>query len=173
MIRFFRKCHRWISIFIALPFAITLTTGTILATRGFNSWVQPSYTPIRSTLNISFEKILESARSVPEAEIQNWTDVSQIDIRPATGNIRIRAKNTQWEIQIDGATGQITGTGIRRASLLTALHEGAYFGAVVRYGIFLPSALGIFVLLVSGVVIFAQPYFLKRKKPTSVKDHRP
>lgn len=164
MIRSFRKWHRWISVIIALPFVITLTTGILLATRGFNSWVQPEYAPIKSTLSVSFEQILEAAKSIPEAQIASWKDVSQIDIRPSTGNIRLRAKTTQWEIQIDGATGKVTGTGIRRASFLTSLHEGAYFGAIVRYGVFLPSALGVFFLLISGIAIFAQPYLNKRKK---------
>ena len=159
-----RKYHRWVSIVIALPFLITLVTGITLATRGFNSWVQPEYPPAKSALSISFEQILEAARTVPEAQIQSWKDVSQIDIRPAVGNIRLRAKNTQWEIQIDGVTGQVTGKGIRRASFLTALHEGAYFGPVVRYGIFLPSAVGVFFLLVSGIIIFIQPYLARRKK---------
>ncbi|MDG0816414.1 PepSY-associated TM helix domain-containing protein [Bdellovibrio svalbardensis] len=167
MIRSFRKWHRWISVAIALPFVITLTTGILLATRGFNSWVQPEYAPIKTGLSVSFEQILTAAQSIPEAKIKSWKDVSQIDIRPATGNIRLRAKNTQWEIQIDGATGQVTGTGIRRASFLTSLHEGAYFGPFVRYGVFLPSALGVFFLLASGIAIFTQPYFNKRKKKLS------
>lgn len=164
MNRFFRKWHRWISIVIALPFIITLSTGILLATRGFNSWVQPDYPSPKSSLAISFPQILDAARSIPEAKIQDWKDISQIDIRPAVGNIRVRAKFTQWEIQIDGITGKVTGTGIRRASFLTALHEGAYFGPIVRYGIFFPSALGVFFLLISGVYIFLQPFFFKRKK---------
>ncbi|MFM6927390.1 MAG: PepSY domain-containing protein [Bdellovibrio sp.] len=163
MTRAFRKWHRWVSVIIALPFLITIVTGIILATRGFNSWVQPEYPPIKTAgLSVSFEQILAAAQSIPEAQIRTWKDVSQIDIRPDKGNIRVRARATQWEIQIDGSTGEVTGKGIRRSSFLVSLHEGAYFGPFVRYGIFLPAALGVFFLLISGVYIFAQPYF-KRK----------
>jgi uncharacterized iron-regulated membrane protein len=164
MNRFMRKWHRWISIIIALPFLVTLVTGLLLASRGFNAWVQPEYPSGTPGLQISFEQILAAAKSVPEAEIQTWKDVSQIDVRPGNGRIRLRAKNTQWEMQIDGTTGEVLGKGIRRASLLTSLHEGAYFGPVVRYGIFVPSAIGVLFLLISGVVIFAQPFLIKRKK---------
>ena len=164
MNRFMRQCHRWVSIIITIPFLITLVTGIILATRGFNTWVQPQYDPQTAAgLHISFEQILAAARSVPEADIQEWKDVSQIDIRPGPGNIRLRAKKTQWEIQIRGVTGEVTGKGIRRASFLVSLHEGAYFGPIVRYGIFLPSAVGVLFLLVSGVIIFVQPFIVKRK----------
>jgi uncharacterized iron-regulated membrane protein len=164
MNRFFRKWHRWISALIALPFLITVLTGILLSSRGFNTWVQPDHPKPQGGLSISFEQILAAAKTVPEAEIESWKDVSQIDIRPAAGNIRLRAKNNQWELQIDGTTGAVTSKGIRRASFLTSLHEGAYFGPVVRYGIFFPSALGVFFLLVSGIIIFAQPFFIKRKK---------
>lgn len=167
MSRFMRKWHRWISIIIALPFLITMVTGIVLATRGFNSWVQPEYPTGQVGLQISFEQILAAAQSVPEAQIKTWKDVSQIDIRPGNGRIRLRAKNTQVEMQIDGVNGQVLGTGIRRSSLLVSLHEGAYFGPVVRYGIFLPSAVGVLFLLISGVYIFIQPFLIKRKKKLS------
>ncbi|MGE5084667.1 MAG: PepSY domain-containing protein [Bacillota bacterium] len=160
MMRSFRKWHRWVSAIVAIPFLITLVTGIILATRGFNSWVQPEYLPIKDVpLSVSFEQILAAVQGVPEAQIQSWKDVSQIDIRPDKGNIRVRARKTQWEIQIDGATGKVTGKGIRRSSFLVSLHEGAYFGSFVRYGVFFPASLGVLFLLISGIYIFAQPYF--------------
>lgn len=147
---------------IAVPFLITLTTGILLATRGFFPWVQPAYPPLKSHLQIDFDRILGVAKSVPEAQIKNWEDVTQIDIRPHTGNIRVRSKN-MWEIQIDGATGAIANSGIRRVSWLVSLHEGAQFGPAVRYGIFLPSALGVLFLLFSGIVMAFQP-LLKNSK---------
>lgn len=146
---------------IAVPFTVTLVTGIVLATRGFNTWVQPDHPALRSDLRISFARILEVAQSVSEAKIQTWKDVSQIDVRPATGNIRVRARHTLWEIQIDGATGTVVSKGLRRFSWLVALHEGAYFGPVVRYGIFLPAALGVLFLLFSGLVLGFQFYLKK------------
>lgn len=162
MLRLLRKWHKWVSIVIAIPFLIILSTGILLATRGFNTWVQPAYPPLKSKLSISFDQILEAARAVPEANIKEWKDVSQIDIRPDTGNIRVRSKN-MWELQIDGATGVVNNSAVRRVSWLVSIHEGAEFGKYVRYGVFFPSAVAVFFLLVSGVLIFFQPYFNRRK----------
>lgn len=162
MLRIIRKWHRWVSILIAIPFSITVVTGLLLVSRAFNTWVQPAYPPLNSELKISFPEILEIARSVPEAQILSWKDIKQIDIRPHQGNIRVRSRNL-WEIQIDGATGGITNVGIRRVSWLVSLHEGAEFGPWVRYGIFLPSFVAVFFLLISGVMIFFQP-FIRRYK---------
>lgn len=162
MLKLLRKWHRWVSIIIAIPFLITLVTGILLASRGFNTWVQPQYPGIQSGLKISFDDILKAAQTVPEAQITSWKDVSQIDIRPNSGNIRVRAKNL-WEIQIDGGNGNVVGSNIRRVSWLVSLHEGAEFGPWVRYGIFFPSAIAVFFLLVSGVALFFQPLLTHRK----------
>lgn len=162
MFRSLRKWHKWVSIFIALPFLITVVSGILLASRGFNTWVQPAYPPLKSKLSIGFDQILQTARSVPEAQVSDWKDVSQIDIRPDTGNIRLRSKN-HWELQIDGTTGQINNSAIRRVSWLVSIHEGAEFGKFIRYGIFFPSAIAVLFLLVSGVLLFFQP-FLSRSK---------
>lgn len=162
MLKLLRKWHRWVSIIIAIPFLITVVTGILLASRGFNTWVQPQYPSIQSNLKISFDDVLKAAQTVPEAQITSWNDVSQIDIRPGTGNIRVRSKNL-WEIQIDGGNGKVVGSNIRRVSWLVSLHEGAEFGPWVRYGIFFPSALAVFFLLVSGVAVFFQPLLARRK----------
>jgi len=162
MLRLFRKWHRWVSIFIAIPFLIIVVTGLLLASRGFNTWVQPTYPTLKSELKVTFPQILEIVKTVPEANINSWKDISQIDIRPDTGNIRVRSKN-MWELQIDGATGAISNSAVRRVSWLTSIHEGAQFGPWVRYGIFFPSSLCVFFLLISGVAIFFQPYINRRK----------
>lgn len=163
MTRFFRQWHRWVSIFIAIPFLITISTGLLLISRGFNTWVQPNYPPLKSELLISFDQILQVSKQVSEAQIQSWSDVSQIDIRPSKGNIRVRSHFNNWEIQIDGATGSILTSAPRRVSWLVSIHEGAFFGPAVRYGVFLPSAIGVLFLLISGLFIFFQP-MLRRKK---------
>lgn len=154
--RFWRRWHRLISIFIAAPFALTLITGLIMTTRGFNSWVQTPYEGPKAELKISFEQILNACRSVPEAEIKTWKDISQIDIRPSNGSVRVRAAKNLTEVQINGETGEVVTVAPRRMSLLTSLHEGAYFGPWVRYGIFIPASLGVLFLLVSGIVLYAR-----------------
>jgi uncharacterized iron-regulated membrane protein len=156
--RFWRHAHRWISLAVAAPFLVTLVTGILLSTRGFNTWVQPSYPTLTPTpLTVSFPQLLEAARSVPAARVREWADISQIDVRPKTGQIRLRSVHDHWEIQVDGASGRVVQAEKRRVSWLTGLHEGASFGSFVRYGIFLPASVGVLFLLVSGLILFFQP----------------
>src|SRR5687768_5168108 len=74
--RNFRKWHRWVSIAITLPFLVTLVTGITLATRGFNTWVQPKHPELKTDLRVTFPQILTAVKSVPEAKIESWADVS-------------------------------------------------------------------------------------------------
>ncbi|AGH94815.1 PepSY-associated TM helix domain-containing protein [Pseudobdellovibrio exovorus] len=164
MNRFFRKWHRWISIVIAIPFTVTLITGLVMATRGFNTWVQPDYPKFKAELKLNFDDILKIAQEVPEAKIQSWKDVSQIDVRPANANIRVRSKHDMWEVQINGETGEITSSAPRRQSFLVSLHEGTYFGPFVRYGIFFPSSLGVLFLMISGIYLIFKHYKTKLSK---------
>lgn len=164
MNRFFRNWHRWVSIFVAVPFTIIVVTGLLMTTRGYNTWIQPDYPEFKAELKLSFDEILKTVQAVPEADIQSWKDVSQIDIRPAAGNIRVRSKTSNWEIQINGETGEITSSAPRRQSMLVSIHEGAYFGPFVRYWIFLPSSIGVFFLLLSGIYLILKHYSSRFKK---------
>lgn len=166
MARFWRKYHRWISVIITIPFLLTLCTGILLLFRGQSTWISPKYPPASGELKVSFEEILTVAQSVPELQVKAWKDIGRVDIRPESGAIVVRAKNSNFEAAIDGATGKVLGVGERMSSLLVSLHEGTYFGLgnMGRFSIALPMALGVFFLVVSGLVIFFQPILIKRRK---------
>ncbi|XGC81476.1 PepSY domain-containing protein [Bdellovibrio bacteriovorus] len=163
--RFWRKYHKWISIFITIPFLITIVTGILLLFRGKNTFFSPKFPPATGELQIGLDEILKVAQSVPELKVQELTDIKRIDIRPASGSITIQGKAGDYEVAIDGANGNILGQGVRKTGLLVSLHEGTFWtsGEIGRYVIGLPMGLGVLFLLVSGVVIFAQPWTKKRK----------
>ncbi|WP_413568395.1 PepSY domain-containing protein [Bdellovibrio sp. HCB117] len=171
--KFWRKYHRWISIFITLPFLMTIVTGILLLFRGKIEWISPKMpAPVAKEITIPFSDILKAAQSVPELQVQTWNDVGRIDIRPASGAITVRSKHSDYEIGVDGSTGAVLGLAKRNSSLLVRIHESTYLGLgdIGRFGIALPMALGVLFLTVSGVVIFFQPALAKRsaKKRASV-----
>jgi uncharacterized iron-regulated membrane protein len=161
--KFWRKYHRWISIFITIPFFLTLVTGILLLFRGKLNWMSPQYPPASGELRIGLDEILKAAQSVPELEVKTWKDIGRIDIRPDKGSINIRSKKTEFEIAVDGADGKVLGVGVRNSGFIVDLHEGAYLDDLGRYGITLPMALGVLFLIISGVVIFFQPVLQKRR----------
>lgn len=162
-----RKIHRIGSIVIALPILIVIVSGLVLQLKKPFDWVQPPTQKGSSkNLSLTFDEILETAISVKEANISSWEDINRLDIRPSKGIIKIRANN-RWETQIDSQTGEILQVSFRRSDLIESIHDGSYFSNFVKYGIFLPAAIILFLLWVTGLYMFILPHIAKRLKSTN------
>ena len=159
-----RKIHYWISPFIFIPILIILSTGILLQLKKQSDWVQP---PIQQGVSnipsIEFQEILEAAKSIPEAEINSWNDIDRIDVRPEKGISKIRSNN-QWEIQIDNQTKEILSVEYRRSDMIESMHDGSFFTDYVKFGWFLPTAILLIFMSISGIYMFLLPLFMKRKK---------
>lgn len=162
--KFNRVFHRWASILIALPLLVVISTGLLLMLKKEVAWIQPP-TQQGSTkeLGITFDQILAIARSVPEAGIEEWKDIDRLDVRPSKGMLKVRAEN-RWEIQLDGVTGEILQVAFRRSDLIESLHDGSFFHDKVKLLIFLPSALILLLLWVTGIYLFTLPYLMRRSR---------
>jgi uncharacterized iron-regulated membrane protein len=159
-----RKIHHWGSIAIALPLVIVLVTGVLLLLKKDLDWIQPpTIKGEQKGLTLDFEQILAIARTAPEAGIETWADVDRIDVRPGKGMLKVRAESS-WEIQIDANTGQILQLAYRRSDLIESIHDGSFFGDYAKLWIFLPAALVVIGLWITGMVLFFHPYLVKSKK---------
>lgn len=159
-----RKLHRWGSIAVALPFLVVITTGLLLQLKKQLAWVQPPEQRTASTVpTISMERILEVARSVPQAEVTDWSHIDRLDVRPSKGIVKIAAKN-HWELQVDLATGALLQSAYRRSDLIEALHDGSWFHDLAKLWIFLPSAVVVLGLWVTGIYLFLLPFRARANK---------
>jgi len=161
--RGFRKTHRWGAILIALPFLIVLITGIILQVKKEVAWVQPpSMKGISQVPEITFQEILNIVSEVPEAEIDDWDDVDRLDVRPDKGIVKVRAKNN-WEIQLDTQTGEVLQVAFRRSDIIESIHDGSWFHDRAKLWIFLPSAMVVLLLWVTGMYLYFLPKIQQRK----------
>jgi uncharacterized iron-regulated membrane protein len=157
-----RRLHRWATVATALPLLVVLLSGILLQLKKEMTWVQPPTLKGAAALEhrdlaVSLDKALAAALSVPQAAIQGWEDIDRLDIRPDRGLIKLQARNG-WEIQVCLVSGDLLGSAIRRSDLIEALHDGSWFGSVAKLGIFLPSALLVLVLWITGVWLWFMPY---------------
>jgi hypothetical protein len=163
-----RKLHRWGSILTALPLLVIIVTGIILQLKKDWSWVQPATAKSGDpALEISFDRILEVATTVDQAQISSWEDVDRLDVRPDKGVVKVRA-NSRWEVQIDTKSGEVLQVDFRRSDLLESLHDGSWFGDPVKLWIFLPTAIILLGLWVTGIYLWLLPHLMKRRKRKSV-----
>ena len=159
--RAYRKLHRWFSILITVPFLIVLLSGLLLQVKKEVEWIQPSKakgTP--AELALSFDEILSIAREVPQAEVSDWYDIDRLDVRPDDGIIKIRAVNN-WEVQIDAADGAVLKVAYRRSDIIESIHDGSWFHEDAKLWIFLPAALLVLFLLLTGLYLLFLPYFAR------------
>ena len=161
-----RLLHRWGALAIALPICIVVVTGIMLQLKKDSAWIQP---PARSgssqSMLISFDRILEVAKAVPEAGITGWDDIDRLDVRPSMGMVKVRAKN-RWEVQIDATTGDVLQVAYRRSDLIESIHAGNFLHRRLKLCIFLSSGLILLGLWGTGLHLFALPYMtrLRRKR---------
>lgn len=159
-----RKIHRWGAIISALPVLIVIVTGLILQVKKEFEWIQPGTAkPEAMGMIIGFDEVLEAAKTVEEAGIQSWDDVDRLDVRPGKGVIKIRANN-RWEIQIASADAEVLQVAYRRSDFFEELHDGSWFHDNAKLWIFLPSAIIMFLLWLTGIYLWLLPYRVRRAK---------
>lgn len=159
-----RKTHYWGSIICSIPVIIVLVTGIILLFKKDINWIQPSSAKgPKGAPEISFEQVLESAKTVSEAGIKGWGDINRLDVRPSKGIIKIRARNN-WEIQIDQKTGEVIQVAFRRSDIIESIHDGSFFHDSAKLWLFLPSSLILLFLWFSGIYLFILPFLNKNKR---------
>ena len=167
--RFNRLFHRWASVVVAVPLLLVIVTGMLLLFKKESSWIQPaSQRGSSGELVLGFDQILDISKTVPEACVGSWDDIDRLDVRPAKGMLKVRAEN-RWEIQIDTRTGEILQVAYRRSDLIESLHDGSFFHDKVRLWVFLPSAVVLLGLWLSGSYLFVLHIHLRRKGRRSRK----
>jgi len=143
---------------------IMIGTGIILMLKKEVPWIQPPTKRGTSTqLAVSFDRILEAAKTVPQAEIASWDDVDRLDVRPGKGVVKVRGKN-RWEIQIDTQTGEVLQVAVRRSDLIESIHDGSYFHDSVKLWVFLPAGVLLAVLVITGFHLFILPDLARRRR---------
>jgi uncharacterized iron-regulated membrane protein len=159
-----RVTHRWGSILVLIPTAVILFSGIALQLKKELAWIQPPTRPGAATgLSLSFDQILAAARKVPEAKVDDWDDIDRLDVRPSKGMLKIRCKN-RWEIQLDANSGEVLQVEYRRSDVIESIHDGSFFHDRVKLWVFLPAALVLGVLWLTGIYLFVLPYYAKWNK---------
>lgn len=156
-----RKAHRWGAVVVALPFLVVIVTGILLQVKKEVAWVQPP-TKKGSTKEpaVSFDAILTAVQAVPEAGVSGWQDIDRVDVRPKDGVAKVTCMN-RYEVQVDFQTGQVVQVAYRRSDWIESLHDGSGFHDAAKLWVFLPAAVVVLGLWVTGLYLFALPQWVK------------
>ena len=156
--------HYWGSAIIVIPLIIVLMSGLLLQVKKEFTWIQPKTMKTKyRDLTLDFKQILAVSKTVEEAKIQSWKDVKLLDVRPGKGITKVRAKNN-WEIQIDNQSAEILAVNFRRSDIIEAIHDGSWFHEYAKLGLFLPSAVILLLMMITGIYLFFKILPNKRKQ---------
>jgi uncharacterized iron-regulated membrane protein len=167
-----RKLHRWASVIILLPFLVVLLSGLLQVKRQVD-WIQPltQAGSASGAPGLALSEVLNAAAQAGEAGIAGWEDVDRMDVRPAKGVVKVRATNG-WEVQVDAHTGDVLQVAQRRSDVIEAIHDGSWFHESAKLWVFLPSAVLVLGLWVTGAYLFALPSWVRWQKPKAT-DRKP
>ena len=156
-----RKLHRWGAVLVAVPLLVVIVTGILLQLKKDVPWVQP---PTQKGASkepaVSFDAILAAAKAVPEAGVNSWDDIDRVDVRPKDGVAKVTCKN-RWEVQVDFRTGETVQVAYRRSDLIEAIHDGSFFHDAAKLYVFLPAAVVVLGLWVTGVYLWVLPNWVR------------
>lgn len=158
--RWTRKLHRWGAILTAVPLLLVILTGLLLQVKKQVPWVQPpTQTGVaeRAIPEITWEQLLISVRSDPDAKVQSWSDIDRLDVQVRKGIIKVQTKE-HWEVQIDSATGAVLSSKQRNSDWIEQLHDGSFWGDWAKLWLFLPNGLILLGLWVTGAYLWYLPF---------------
>jgi len=162
-----RKIHYWASLFVALPLGVIIVTGILLQFKKQLPWVQPAER--RGSGNeptLAMSQILEICRGIPEVKVRGWNDINRIDVRPSKGILKV-STTSSWEIQLESRNGAVLQVAFRRSDLIEALHDGSWFHNGVKYWVFIPTAIVLLLLWLTGLYLFLLPFIVRGKRQRS------
>lgn len=160
-----RRWHRWVAIFTAIPFLLVILTGILLQLKKDLPWIQPPTQRGSATAPaLSLPEVLKITQGVPEAGVQGWDDIVRIDVQPSRGLIKVTCQN-RWEVQLDATNGQVLQVAYRRSDLIESLHDGSWFSDHAKLWVFLPSGILVLTLWCTGIYLFVLPWWVKSRRP--------
>lgn len=169
---FWRKWHRWAAVAVAVPFLIVVVTGVLLQLKKQVPWVQPPTQRGQGKAPVlPFAELLARLKAIPEAETREWKDIDRIDVQPGRGLIKVTCKN-RWEVQLDAENGAVLHSAYRRSDLIESLHDGSWFHEAAKLWIFLPSGILVLSLWLTGIYLFALPWWVKWRRPKAAEAGR-
>jgi len=167
---FNRKVHFWASIFVALPLLIVISSGILLQFKKDAHWIQPkTQRGVANTPMITFQQILEVAKTAPEANFKTWNDIDRLDVRPSKGVVKVRGEN-RWEVQIDTKTGKVLQVARRNSDLIESIHDGTWFHEHVKLWLFFPAALVLLAMWITGMYLFIITFMARHRNKVRLRE---
>mgnify|MGYP002725730260 CR=1 FL=1 len=138
VLRIFRKVHRTTGALLFIFFFFISVTGLILGwKKNSNGYILPK-TQLGTTADLQKWLPVDSLHTIACITLHNEVspelslEIDRIDMRKEKGSVKFVFVDSFYEVQLDGATGNVLSIGQRRSDLFENIHDGSilddYFG---------------------------------------------
>lgn len=177
-LRKLRVIHRYLGITLAIFLLISATTGVLLALKKEVAWIQPptgkgTETDIRKWKSLEELSTLASQTLYQTHPAQNNNPIDRMDVRPSKGIVKVLFKNDYWEVQLDGASGEIISIATRQSDWLESIHDGSIISDLFKLVSMNFLGIGLVFLAGSGLWLWYSPKTITWiKKKIQKTDHK-
>lgn len=161
-LRKFRNWHRLLGLSLSLFLIISAITGILLAVKKDVDIIQPpSQKGVSKNLDTwkSVAELSELATiALHQAEpAQKNNSVDRLDVRPSKGTAKVLFKEGNWEVQIDGTTGEVKSVAKRYSDWIESLHDGSIINDAFKLISMNVLGFGILFMIASGFWLWYGP----------------
>lgn len=168
-LRKFRVLHRYLGITLAALLLISAVTGILLSLKKEVAWIQPpSQKGVHQDLK-KWKSLDELSQLATQALYQKYPDqegnsIDKMDVRPSKGIVKILFENDYWEVQVDGATGDIKSMATRESDWIESIHDGSIVSDAFKLFSMNFLGVGVVFLVFSGLWLWYGPKRLRGLK---------
>ena len=131
VLRIFRKVHRTTGALLFIFFFFISVSGLILGwKKNSNGYILPK-TQIGTTADLKKWLPVDSLHTIACTTLHNEIspelslEINRIDMRKEKGTVTFVFVDSFYEVQLDGATGNVLSIGQRRSDLFENIHDGS------------------------------------------------
>lgn len=173
MFRRLRAVHKWVGVCAAFFLSLISFTGFVLAIKGKSPAIRPETQKgqklQRFTDAISLDVAAQAAIGVGLPELRTLADIDRFEYHLDKNVFKVLSAKAYHEVQVCGATGKVLSVGKRNDQMFEDIHDLSFFSDTL-YEWWLPViAVGLFVLAVSGLIMFGVPIVRRWKYERSKK----
>ena len=156
---------------LSLLLFISAVTGVLLAIKKEVDIIQPP-TQVGLSKNMAEWKSLQEISTLAEAAFhQKYPDqvdnkIDRLDARPSKGIVKVLFKEGDWEVQVDGKSGEIKSVAKRYSDWIERLHDGSIISDTFKLISMNFLGFGLVFLIASGVWLWYGPQRVRRRKKT-------
>ena len=172
--RRYRKFHRYFGLALAIFLLISALTGLLLGWKKDANWIQPP-TQKGISKDLAEWKSLDELAKIGQTALvayspeQKGNKIGKMDVRPSKGVGKVVFKKGNWEVQIDGTSGEVKSIDKRYSDWIESLHDGSIISDTFKLISMNLLGIGLTILSLTGFWLWYGPKLIRAMKRRNIK----